>query len=219
MRAALIPMAGLAAAKTRLAAALDADARAGLSLAMLTDVLAACGKSGCFDRIAVVSDDDAVLEHAHDAGASALAEPATLSGGLNGGLEFARGRLARDGANEIVVFPADIPLARAADVRSVVDALDVAPQQRVVLVRSRDNGTNALAMRPARAIPMRFGRNSADAHSAAADAAGIIIVEVRNARLARDVDGPDDLAGLSRRTVGAATRAWLDARDHRARRP
>jgi 2-phospho-L-lactate guanylyltransferase len=219
MRVALIPMAGLAAAKTRLASALDADARAGLSLAMLTDVLAACTKSGCFDRIAVVSDDDAVLEHAHDAGASALPEPATLSDGLNGGLEFARGRLARDGANEIVIFPADIPLARAADVRSVVDAFDAAPQQRVVLVRSRDNGTNALAMRPARAIPMRFGPNSADAHRAAAAAAGITVVEVRNERIARDVDGPDDLAGLGRRTVGAATRAWLAARPHRVGRP
>jgi len=212
MRIALIPMAELSQAKTRLAGVLDGDSRAELALAMLTDVLAACHESGCFDRIVVVTNDEAVLAHARESGAEALAEPAGLSGGLNGSLDFGRRRLARNGANELVIFPADVPLARPGDVRAIVDELAATPRQRVVLVRSRDNGTNALALRPPKAIGMHFGRNSADAHRAAAEAAGIAVAEVENERLAYDIDAAEDLAALSGLPVGPATRGWIDAR-------
>ncbi len=211
MRVALIPMAGLAQAKTRLAEVLDGPARAELALAMLADVLAACRDSGCFERTVVVSNDDAVLDAARDAGAGALAEPAGLAGGLNGGLEFGRRDIVRDGATELVIVPADVPLARADDLRAVIDAFDADARPHVVLVRSRDNGTNALALRPPDAIPMRFGLNSAGAHRAAAGAAGIAVAEVVNERLAYDIDSADDLAELPRLPVGAATRGWIDA--------
>lgn len=211
MRIALIPMAGLAQTKTRLADVLDGPARAELALAMLTDVLAACRDSGCFDRIIVVGNDDAVLDHARDNGTEALAEPDGLADGLNGGLEFGRRYVARDGAGELMIVPADVPLARAGDLRAVIDAFEAAAGPRVVLVRSRDNGTNALALRPPDAIPMRFGPNSADAHRAAAEAVGITVAEVASERLAYDIDSANDLAELPRLPVGAATRGWIDA--------
>jgi 2-phospho-L-lactate guanylyltransferase (CobY/MobA/RfbA family) len=93
----------------------------------------------------------------------------------------------------------------------VVEALGGDGAARAVLVRSRDNGTNALALRPPDAIGMHFGRNSADAHRAAAETAGIAVVEVTNERLAYDIDSADDLAELPRLPVGAATRGWIDA--------
>ncbi|HYM15313.1 MAG TPA: 2-phospho-L-lactate guanylyltransferase [Dehalococcoidia bacterium] len=213
MRAALIPMKELSQAKLRLAPALDAAARAELALAMLADVIAACAESGCFDLIAVVSNDSTVFWHARELGATPIAEPAALGGGLNAGLTFAQRYLARRVAvSELVILPADVPLARADDIRAVVDALAAPPDRpRCVLVRSRDNGTNALALRPPEAVAPAYGRNSADAHRAAALAASIDLVELTLERLAFDVDAPDDLTELETLPAGPATRRFLAA--------
>ncbi len=215
MRVALIPMKDLAGAKMRLADVLDRIERAEFALAMLSDVIAACKESGCFDDVVVVTADSDVCWHARELGAKPLAEPATLSG-LNDGLTFGQRYIGRRmGAGELVILPADVPLSRADDVRSVVEAL--APgEARIVIVRARDGGTNALAMRPVEAIPMRFGRNSADAHIAEARAAGIDAVELAIERLQFDVDAPEDVDALASLPVGAATAGWLAARAHLA---
>jgi 2-phospho-L-lactate/phosphoenolpyruvate guanylyltransferase len=210
MRIALIPMKALRQAKMRLADVLDRRGRAELALAMLTDVVAACDASGCFDRVVVASNDDAVFEHARDLGATLLAEPASVVG-LNDSLAFGQQHSVRLGAGELVILPADVPLARAADIHAVVDALATTPGSCAVLVRSRDNGTNSLALRPPDAVAMHFGRNSADEHRAAAEAAGITVIEVSCERLAYDIDAPEDLAALPDLPVGAATRGWIDA--------
>ncbi|MEX2225970.1 MAG: 2-phospho-L-lactate guanylyltransferase [Dehalococcoidia bacterium] len=215
MRGALIPMKDLAGAKMRLAGVLDREARSELALAMLTDVITACRESACFDLIAVVSSDSEVFWHARELGAKPLAEPATLSG-LNDGLTFAQRYMARRVAvAELTILPADIPLVRADDIRGVVEALGDAGA-RAVIVRARDNGTNALAMRPPEALPMRFGVDSAEAHIAAAAQAQVEIVELTNERLAFDVDAPEDLAALPGLPLGAATAGWLEARAHYA---
>jgi len=213
MRAALIPMKQLSQAKMRLADVLDREQRAELTLAMLADVIAACSASGCFDEIAVVSNDSEVFWRARELGARPLAEPATLGGGLNEGVTFAQRYLGRRVAvSELVILPADMPLVRAEDVRAVVDALGAGEGPRVVIVRSRDNGTNALALRPPEVIDVRFGRDSADAHADTARAAGVPLVELALERLAFDVDAPEDLDALTTLPVGAATRRYLRAR-------
>jgi 2-phospho-L-lactate guanylyltransferase (CobY/MobA/RfbA family) len=112
----------------------------------------------------------------------------------------------------LVILPADIPLVRPEDVQAVVDALGGDGQPRVVVVRSADNGTNALALRPAEGIAMRFGRDSFDAHRAAAADAGLDVVMLEIERLRFDVDAPEDVEALSALAVGGATRGWLDAR-------
>lgn len=217
MRAALIPMKDLPGAKMRLAAVLDAEQRAELALAMLTDVIAACRESALFDQIAVIGRDSNVLWHAREHGAKPIAEPATLDG-LNEGLTFGQRYLARRVAvDELLVLPADIPLVRADDVRAAVEALGDSGA-RAVIVRARDGGTNALAMRPAEAVPMHFGPRSCNAHIAAARDAGVEIVELANERLSFDVDAPEDLEALATAPIagmlGAATAGWLAARAH-----
>ncbi len=206
----------LARAKVRLAGVLDQRERSELALAMLTDVIGACRDSGCFDVISVISSDSEVFWHAREHGAKPLAEPATLGGGLNEGLTFGQRYLSRRVAvSELVIFPADVPAVRADDVRAVVDAL-AGDAPRAVLVRSGDNGTNALALRPPEALPMRFGPNSGDAHREAAHAAGIEVIELECERLAFDVDSEADLAAMASMRVGAATAGWLEARAHYA---
>ncbi len=198
-------------AKMRLADVLDQRERAELALAMLVDVITACNESEMFDQVHVVSSDSEVFWHAREAGARALAEPATLSG-LNDGLTFGVRYLARrQAAEEVIIFPADLPLLRPEDVCTVVNALAGA-ERRIVLVRATDNGTNALALRPPEIIPMRFGHDSASKHRAEADGAGVECVELDLPRLAFDVDAAEDVASLAARAVGGATRGWLDAR-------
>jgi 2-phospho-L-lactate/phosphoenolpyruvate guanylyltransferase len=216
MRAALIPMKELAQAKMRLADVLDRRERSELALAMLTDVIVACRESGLFDEVAVIGNDSEVAWHVRELGAKPLAEPATLSG-LNESLTFGQRYLARRVAvDELLVLPADIPLLRAEDVRQVIDALGGASGARAVLVRSRDNGTNALALRPPEAIDMHFGPNSGDAHRAAADAGDVEMIEVANARIAFDIDAPEDFDELVTGWSGAATTGWIEARAHYA---
>lgn len=195
----------------RLADVLDQRERAELALAMLVDVVTACNDSEMFDRVAVVSSDSDVFWQVRELGAMPVAEPATLSG-LNDGLTFGVRYLARRiGAEELVILPADVPLVRPVDVCTVVNALAGA-ERRVVLVRAGDNGTNALALRPPEVIPMRFGIDSASAHRAEAEAAGVECVELELERLAFDVDAAGDVETLASQAVGAATRGWIDAR-------
>ena len=215
MRAALIPMKELEGAKMRLADVLDRTERAELALAMLTDVINACIESSCFEMVAVISGDSDVHWHARELGAKPLAEPKTLTG-LNASLTFGQRYLGRRmAASELVILPADIPLVRSGDVRAVVDGIGDSGA-RVAIVRARDNGTNALAIRPVEAIPMRFGRNSADAHVEEARAASIDVVELDIDGLRFDVDAAEDVEAMSLLPVGAATRGWIDARAHAA---
>lgn len=204
-------MKSLAEAKMRLSDVLDQRERAELALAMLVDVVTACNDSEVFDRIAVVSGDSDVFWQVRELGAMPVAEPATLSG-LNDGLTFGVRYLARRiGADEVVILPADVPLVQAVDVCTVVNALAGA-DRRVVLVRALDNGTNALALRPPEVIAMRFGINSASAHRAEAEGAGVECVKLELERLAFDVDAAGDVETLATKAVGAATRGWIDAR-------
>jgi 2-phospho-L-lactate guanylyltransferase len=204
-------MKSLDGAKMRLADVLDRRERSELALAMLVDVITGCVESEMFDKIGVVSSDSDVFWQARELGATPIAEPATLSG-LNEGLTFGVRYLARRiGCEEMVIFPADVPLVRPVDVCTVVNALAGA-DRRVVLVRAGDNGTNALGLRPPEIIPMRFGRNSADAHRTGAEEAGVDCVELQLERLAFDVDAPEDIDAMASMPVGAATRGWLDAR-------
>ncbi|HEX5480114.1 MAG TPA: 2-phospho-L-lactate guanylyltransferase [Dehalococcoidia bacterium] len=220
MRAALIPVKELAQAKMRLADVLDRRARSELALAMLTDVITACGDSASFDVIAIVSSDTEALWHARELGARPIAEPAALhatSGAeaLNTGLTFAARYLHRRvGVDELVILPADIPLALPADIRTVADTLAGADGPRVVIAPAADNGTNALALRPPLLIPMRFGRDSAEAHRRTAIDAGVEPIVLNVPALRFDVDSPEDLRALDALPAGAATRGWLDARAH-----
>lgn len=212
MRIALIPVKTPSEAKMRLAGVLDAEARAGLALAMLDDVLAAAGDARRFDEIAVVSADSESLARAAALGARPIEED-HVPRGLNEGLEQAIRWLRERGAEELVVLPADIPLALPADIAAVVDALVVVEERRVALVRAGDGGTNALALRPPDVIPMRFGPQSADAHSREATAAGAEVIELDVPRMSFDVDGPEDLQRLLTEQPGSATRRWLQAGD------
>ncbi len=206
MIAALVPAKALSSAKGRLAAVLSPPERRLLSLAMLADVLRALGEVPLLERRAVVSPDAEVLQAAASAGAEAILEsPQTR--GLNSGLTFARQSLAAAGAGTLLVVPADIPAITAADITAILAAL---PTQRgAVVVRSAEGGTSALALRPADAIPFRFGPQSALAHQREAERASVPSQLLSIPSIANDIDSPSDLLDILSRPTATDTQRLL----------
>ena len=178
---AIVPFKGLDGAKTRLAAALDAEQRGQLAAEMLERVLAACKGAACIRRTLLVTPHpsalggadevlaDAGTGHA-DAVALALADPR-----------------ARDGA---LVVMADCPLVEPES----LDALAAAARP-LALAPAQDGGVNALALRRMDGFVPRFGV-PAETMAAATRASGLEPVLVTDPRLAFDVDEPVDLARL-----------------------
>jgi 2-phospho-L-lactate guanylyltransferase len=191
-------------AKSRLAAALDAEQRRRLALAMLSDVLAACGRARhVLSGVVAVVDDPHARQLADSAGALVVDDPG--SGDMNAaaaaGLRAAR----QWGARTAIVLPGDVPLISSHDLEALIDA--AGPSERVVIVgASRDGqGTNALLLRPPHVIVPSFGPPSVNRHSRMGDEADAHVRTLEQLGLALDVDTPADLAALADAPVGPHT--------------
>jgi 2-phospho-L-lactate guanylyltransferase len=202
VRYVLIPIKELDKAKARLSAVLDDAARRDLVLAMLRDVIAAATACPGLDGACIVTRDTEALAIAAEAGAEGLAEPGELNEALTSAAEKLRVR----GAIRLLVLAADLPLA---DATSIAAALET--NADIVVVPSRDGGTNALACAPG-AIDFQFGPDSAQKHLAAAATAGLRALSLDLPRLALDIDTPDDLDRLraAGEAVGRHTRVALE---------
>ena len=189
--AAIVPVAPLEAAKTRLGGALDAEERLDLAERLLARTVAAALEAGRLADVLVVSPDRDVLERAAALGARTLRQ---RSRGLNAGLREAREDVVAGGADVLVVLPIDLPFVTAAAITGVLEPISDAGRESVVaLVPDRHgSGTNVLLMRPATAIEFCFGPESRRAHREAALAAGARYVEV-DGPLTFDLDTPADL--------------------------
>jgi len=203
--AAIVPVKRLAQGKSRLAGALGRDGAEQLALAMLEDVVAALRGARGIDVVAVVTPDAAVADAAGRAGARALLGP---DPGLNPAIDRAARELAADAT---LVVLGDVAGATSEDLGTLVAAIDGRPPIAAI-APSRDGGTAALARRPHAAFASRFGPDSANAHRAAARAAGVPCGEHPLPSLALDLDDAGDLrAFLATRHGGARTRALLRA--------
>lgn len=184
----IVPHRGLAAAKTRLAPVLDDAEREALAKRLLERVLgvahAACGD------VVVISPSDALAPLAASAGARLVHQ---IGMGLNRGLEQARREALADGVETLVVLHGDLPNLSADDIAALLAAVPE-PGGVAIAPDRAEGGTNGLALRPPDAIAFRFGVGSLAAHHAAAEVAGVPIVEVHRPGLAFDLDTPADLA-------------------------
>ena len=191
---ALIPVKELPLAKARLAPALHATARRELALAFFHDVLTAAMACTDIDGVTVVSRDPHVVTVSGALGASWLSEP----GDLNETLMSAASDLRLRGIERVAVLSSDLPLA-------TTDAISRLVQHGgdVVLVPSRDGGTNALVC-PTGAIPLSYGPDSAKKHVDAAQAAGLGVELLDEPVLALDIDSPEDIGRLLAAIAGGA---------------
>ncbi|MCP5057527.1 MAG: 2-phospho-L-lactate guanylyltransferase [bacterium] len=193
MNAALVPIKGLDAGKSRLMGVLPRSAIEALSLAMLGDVLSALARVREIDRTVVVTPDADVGKAAEQAGAEAMVLATT---GLNPSLDEATRLLADRGLERLLVLLGDVAGARASDLQELFGAQAELGQPAAVLAPSSDGGTAALLRAPYDSIPSCFGSQSAAAHEQAAVAAGVPFRRCSLPSLAIDLDHPDDLDAL-----------------------
>jgi 2-phospho-L-lactate guanylyltransferase len=197
--AAVIPVASLERAKSRLGENLDPEERRDLVLGLLGRVLGAARDSPGIWRTYVVSPDEDVAQIAVEAGAIPVRQ---ANYGLNHGLEEARAAALADGADALLVLPGDLPQVSPAAIADVLGVLDRTAPPVVAIVPDRHGrGTNALLLAPPGVIEFAFGGDSRAAHRQAAEAVCTDVIEL-GGPLALDVDTPEDLL-LVQATVGA----------------
>jgi 2-phospho-L-lactate/phosphoenolpyruvate guanylyltransferase len=206
---AVVPVKDTAAAKTRLAAAVPADLRQGLALAMLEDVLAALAEACGLAGLLLVTIDPAARDLAARYGARCIENGAR--DGHTGAVMAAARRLASEGRGAMLTLPGDIPLVTAAEIEQLIAAY--LPPPSFTIAPSHDEmGSNAILTSPPDAVPLRFGDDSFRPHLAAARAAGIEPTIVKLPGIALDIDNPADLAHFSQ--LGSRTRAGLWLAQH-----
>jgi 2-phospho-L-lactate guanylyltransferase len=187
---AIVPVKAFAAAKSRLAGVLSAEARVALSREFLNHTLQVLTTSAAIEQTLVVSADAAALAVARTWGAETLAEQvADLNGALTAGTRLALGQ----GATAVLVLPTDLANVSEEAVAHLIEqshstSIIIAPDQR-------GTGTNALVVRPPGALPYAFGEHSFQRHLALAAARGLRVQVCNLPHLAFDVDLPEDLAG------------------------
>jgi 2-phospho-L-lactate guanylyltransferase len=213
MQVLVVPVKSLERAKSRLASVLRAEERAALSLAMLEDVLDACGAQESWETW-VVSHDRAVATVSGRHGAEVLPEEGrSLLAAVRQAEKAMAGRGGASG--RLAVLLADLPFLSAPTLSAALALGENAPV--VAAPAGSDAGTNLLVRHPATAISARFGRASFAKHVWAARRARLPFVEARFPELAFDLDRPGDLARVlssdrSGRTRSACLEMGLAAR-------
>jgi 2-phospho-L-lactate guanylyltransferase len=175
----LVPVKAFAAAKVRLAPALDAHDRAALARSMADRVVASASPL----PVAVACDDEEVASWARSLGADVVWTPGL---GLNGAVQHGFDALSKE-YDLIVVAHADLPHAARIDRVTTFPGVTLVPDRR-------DDGTNVLAV-PASApdFVFAYGVGSFGRHLAEARRVGCPVRIARLPELQWDVDTPDDL--------------------------
>jgi 2-phospho-L-lactate guanylyltransferase len=210
---ALIPLKNFAGAKTRLAGALDTDARRALALAMASDVATAIIRSRAVARVILVSD---IPDLDRLIGIDGVSYFNTFSArGLNEDLESAADWASAQGATHILIAHADLPrLTPQAIDRFVLDAGEAAECSVRAAACKEGTGTNLLLAPLPLPLPLVFGKNSLARFRQAAAGAAISIDVVQDSTLEADIDELEDLKTLAAscargELAGGATAALL----------
>lgn len=188
---AIVPVRGLPAGKTRLAALFTVDQRNRLVRAMLADVVATLRASPGVVGVTIVSGDDAAGRVAAELGVAFLRQPQDVLG-LNAGLAWAQRAL--DDREAVLIVPADLPLVTPADVDLLLRGLPDGPA--VGIAPSRDGGTNGLLLRPPGVIAPHYGPDSARRHAEAAASVGVAVHRAESEGWRLDLDEPEDVGRL-----------------------
>ncbi|MFO1302162.1 MAG: 2-phospho-L-lactate guanylyltransferase [Burkholderiales bacterium] len=205
---AVVPVKELTQAKTRLAPALPPEARVALARAMLDDVLAALAATRGLEGIALVTVDPFAEQLASRHGARVLRDGAR--DGHTGAVTAAARILDGESRRTMITIPGDVPAVTAQEVERVLAAHRAAPSFAIVPAHDR-RGSNAVVLSPPTAVPLAFGSDSFAPHLEAARRCNIepVVVEAVPG-LARDVDGPEDLAALLDLPGARRTRTVLE---------
>lgn len=187
---AIVPVKPFREAKSRLAGVLSADERAELSRGFLLHTLDVLQQAHAVNRTLVISRDTAALHLARAHGAFTVTESGTPE--LNAALARATDVSVSLGADALLIMPSDLPLVTAEDILTLIHANPSVPGVSLAPDR-HDSGTNALFLRPPRAIHYVFGPQSFAKHTALTHEKNIPLEVCRISGFGLDVDLPDDL--------------------------
>ncbi|MCC8251657.1 2-phospho-L-lactate guanylyltransferase [Saccharothrix luteola] len=182
----VVPVKGLARAKTRLAdVAADPVARAALALAFALDTLTAVTAAAGVRRVLVVTSDPAVVEEVAALGVESTPDPGE---GLNAAVRAGAGVLRRrDPAAAVGVLHADLPALRPAELSSAIASAD---GRRAFCADRQGTGTTLLIAAPGTDLNPRLGVGSAQAH----EVGGAVSLTGDWPSLRCDVDTGEDLS-------------------------
>jgi 2-phospho-L-lactate guanylyltransferase len=189
----VLPVRGIAEGKSRLAAALDAEARAQLNRQLLAHTLNALAEwRGDLSRCVVVSSCRETLATAGRVGAVALDEgPAAR--GLNAAAAHGAVYAGSRDARQALVLACDLPYLNADALTALAQAAESA-RHMVIAPDRHGTGTNALLASVEESSEFRFGERSCAAHLALAAERGWRAALCRRPELEFDLDTAEDLA-------------------------
>lgn len=184
--------------KQRLSPLLSPEKRAGLARAMFQDVLAACARSGVFDRIWVCCAGD-IKTLPHEEGVWTVRDDEAK------GMKHAVSKLiplaVASGITHLLAIPSDIPLVRPEDFQDLVRAFD--KDTEALLVPSRDGrGTNAIFLTPPSRFPPEFEGESWERNLQTLKEKNIRYKTLSLPTVSLDVDTPADLGEFRRLATG-----------------
>jgi 2-phospho-L-lactate guanylyltransferase len=188
---AVLPVKSPQNAKRRLSGFLPPAQREALARLLYKQTLAALCQAQGIDRVAVVTSDSDVAEHASRSGTLVFNENEQLSHSVSA--DAACLRAIGMGASTVMLVPIDVPVVTSADFSQLASAA----RPGLIVVPSADGtGTNALVRTPPDVIESRFGPGSCRAHLDQAHSKGIRAEMLRLDGLMFDIDTPEDVARL-----------------------
>ena len=218
----IVPFKVLNRGKQRLAGVLTEPERAGLSRAMIEDLLNALLKVQSLEGMLVVSDDKGASLLAQKYGLELVIEDSSGDSGLNSAVKCAIDRLQTLSIDDFMVIHGDLPLVSPDDITNLIHHHRRSGKPMLTLVPDRwRSGTNCLLSSSCQAVPIRFGEDSMTKHLKAAEQQGIPSRVAEFPSIMFDIDTPLDLQELIRRldtmngSLAVNTRAFLDTIDRK----
>lgn len=185
----VVPAKDPAAAKSRLAPILSAEARRELATVLFRETLRFFRGAFAELPLVVVTDGAAFADEAARAGATVLRDGGS---GLTAAVELATAWSVDHRYRAQLVIPSDIGALERDEVARLIQHPRQAPS--VILCPSADEGgTNALLTAPPDAVPVWYGVGSFERFRREAAARGIRADVVRLPSLALDLDTPEDV--------------------------
>ncbi|MDE5445771.1 2-phospho-L-lactate guanylyltransferase [Bradyrhizobium sp. CSA207] len=192
----IVPVKRFSEAKTRLAGALLPAERVKLARLLVATVIEQLARVRGVRRVTLASSEPSLVRMAAPFGFEVLPDD-PLSPGLNAAVDRAVKRSVADGANDVGIVFADLPLFDAEEFEGILKQhLDGAPVQTTIVMDRLGAGTNVRLSRPGDLLPPLYGRNSAVEYQRAAALKTAEIRLVESACLSHDLDHFADIQAV-----------------------
>ncbi len=185
---AIVPVKTFSRAKTRLN--LSTEKTEQICRIMLESVLHTISQSDIVEKTVIVSKDEIALNMGKKFGAVQIYDEEEL--GVNNAVMLGDNYFAKEEFDTTIVFPQDIPLVQAEDIRTLFEMRD--SERCVLVVPSRKfDGTNALLRMPIDVMNTHYDEDSYKIHLNTAEKKNASSALILIGRIMLDVDDQDDL--------------------------